>query len=172
MIPEVETERLRLRAFGPADIEPFAAMMADPVVAEHVGGVQAPEDAWRTLAMFAGGWSLSGFGVWAVERREDGAFLGRCGLWKPEGWPVTEVGWTLARSAWGHGYATEAGRAALDWGFAHLDVGVIGALIVRENTPSARVAERLGMVRGRETVVRGVTCDMWETTAARRRAGG
>lgn len=163
MIPEVETERLRLRAFGPADLEPFAAMMADPAVAETVGGVQSREDAWRTMAMFAGGWSLSGFGVWAVERRADGAFLGRCGLWEPEGWPVTEVGWALVRSAWGQGYATEAGRAAMAWGFEHVPgLDRIGSVIAPGNTRSIAVAERLGMVRGRSVVVRGHDAVVYE----------
>lgn len=160
--PEVVTERLRLRAFGPADFEPFAAQMADPEVAGFVGGVQSREDAWRTLAMFAGGWALSGFGIWAVERLSDGAFLGRCGLWEPEGWPMIEVGWLLGREAWGHGYATEAGRAALEWGFSTLPgVTRIGSVIEPSNARSAAVAQRLGMAPRREVTVRDHACTLW-----------
>ena len=103
-----------------------------------------------------------------------GAFIGRIGLWQPEGWPGTEVGWMLGRAWWGRGYATEAGRAAMDWGFEHLPVDELVSLIQPGNTASIAVAEKLGetfagMVpyRGGETGKWAITRDAW----AARRAG-
>ena len=72
-------------------------------------------EAWRNMAMVLGHWQLRGFGLWAVEEQERGVLAGRVGCWQPEGWPGLEIGWTLRRSFWGMGYATEAARAALEW---------------------------------------------------------
>ena len=104
-IPSLETERLRLRAFTAHDFEPYAAMMADEAVTRFLGDGRplARVDAWRQMAMFAGHWLLRGFGVWAVEERATGAFIGRIGCFEPEGWPDFEIGYTLARPAWGRG---------------------------------------------------------------------
>ena len=121
-IPVVETERLLLRGFREADVDALEAMAADPVIAPFVGYAGAPlrEACWRSVALWIGHWTLRGFGMWAVEERASGAFIGRIGLWQPEGWPGTEVGWLLGRDWWGHGYASEAARASVDWGFATL----------------------------------------------------
>jgi RimJ/RimL family protein N-acetyltransferase len=97
------------------------------------------------MAMFVGHWQLRGYGVWAVEEKATGAFIGRVGLHNPDGWPGIEVGWTLGRASWGKGFATEAGRAALTWSFDALGLDHIISLIHPENARSIRVAERLGM---------------------------
>lgn len=146
--PIVETERLILRGWREEDFEPHAALMADLEVARFIGGAQARNDAWRYMASFIGHWHLRGHGFWAVERKSDGAFIGRIGLWRPEGWPGLEVGWTLARAYWGYGYATEGARASLDYGFRHYPVPKLISLIHADNRPSQRVAERLGETRG------------------------
>jgi RimJ/RimL family protein N-acetyltransferase len=91
---------------------------------------------------------MRGFGFWAVERKSDGAFVGRVGLWNPEGWPGLEVGWTLGRKYWGNGYATEAARAAMDHAFRTLDIPKLISVVNIENAPSQRVAKRLGERRG------------------------
>lgn len=164
--PIIETERLILRGWREADIEPFAAMMAQPEVAQFIGGVLSPSDAWRTMATFIGHWHLRGHGFWVVERKSDGAFLGRIGLWRPEGWPGLEVGWALERAYWGQGIATEAAKASLDYGFRHYSVTKVISTIHADNRPSQRVAERLGETRSGVVELaifgRRYPVDVWE----------
>jgi len=174
--PVVETKRLILRGWRESDYPPFATMMADAEVTRFIGGVQSPNDAWRTMATIIGHWHLRGHGYWAVERKEDSAFIGRIGLIRPEGWPGMEVAYALACPYWGQGYATEAALASLDYGFRNYPVTTLISLIHAENHPSRRIAERLGETKGTtfEIVVFGNRnpVDVWEITreswAARR----
>jgi hypothetical protein len=101
----LETERLLLRQFRDTDIDAYAAMLADPEVMRYIGEGKplTRDDAWRNMAMVAGHWSLRDYGMWAAEERSSGAFVGRVGLYYPEGWPGQEVGWALARPYWGEG---------------------------------------------------------------------
>jgi RimJ/RimL family protein N-acetyltransferase len=142
--PRLRTERLLLREFRPDDVEPHHAMSQDEEVQRFLGGLKAEDEAFANLATHAGHWALRGYGGFVVERLEDGAFLGRIGFYEPPGWPQTEVGWKLARAAWGHGYATEAARAVIGFGFTALDLPELCSLIVPDNTGSAAVAQRLG----------------------------
>jgi RimJ/RimL family protein N-acetyltransferase len=145
-IPTLRTERLELRALSESDLEAFTAMMADERVYSWLGGKPSTAaDAWRSMASFLGHWSLRGYGQWALEERESGSFVGRAGLWNPHGWPGLEVGWTVAADHWGKGYATEAGRASLEWGFATLDVDEIISLTRTDNAASQRVMTKLGL---------------------------
>jgi RimJ/RimL family protein N-acetyltransferase len=154
-IPTLRTERLVLRAFREDDLDAWAAILGDPETAMYIGGVRSREEAWRSIAVYLGHWALRGYGQWAVERRLDGRLVGRAGLWYPEGWPELEVGWTLDRSVWGEGFATEAGQAAMDWGFAELGLERIASVIAPENARSRAVAVRLGMDLDYETVLDG-----------------
>ena len=143
----VDTARLRLREFRDDDLDAFAAMNADAETMRYIGtGVPIDRiQTWRSMAMFMGHWDLRGYGIWAVEERATGAFVGRVGLFNPEGWPGLEVGWLLGPAFRGQGYATEAGAAALD--FAWASVGAadrVISLIRPANAPSIRVAEKLG----------------------------
>ncbi|MGE5234394.1 MAG: GNAT family N-acetyltransferase, partial [Acidobacteriota bacterium] len=155
-VPEIRTQRLLLRAFRAEDAEPYLAMCADPEVMRWVSGEPlSAEDAWRQLAMFAGHWTLRGFGSWTVEERASGRFVGRIGLHYPEGWPDRELGWALARPFWGQGYAAEGARAALAHAFDTLGWDHLVSLIHPENERSIRLATRLGARFQGTAAVRG-----------------
>ena len=146
-IPILETQRLRLRPFRASDIDDYARLHADPEVVRYLSSGQTPWDrarSWRHLAFLVGHWQLKGSGMWALEHKGNGAFLGMVGFAAPEGWPGFELAWTLARREWGNGYATEAARAALAHAFSTLKMDRIISLIHPENQASIRVAERLG----------------------------
>lgn len=146
-IPTLETERLRLRAFRKSDLDDYAALHSDPEVLRYVVGAgPQPWDrgrSWRHMACLVGQW-LEGSGIWAVEHRESGVFLGMVGFVGPEGWPGFELAGKLARRWWGNGYATEAARAALAYAFTTLGKDRVISLILPENLASIRVAERIG----------------------------
>ncbi|MFL5560794.1 MAG: GNAT family N-acetyltransferase [Gemmatimonadaceae bacterium] len=152
-IPHLTTDRLLLRDFRPEDFEPYAAMMAQPDVCRYLadGRPLSRADAWRQLAMFIGHWALRGYGLWAVEERATGRFIGRIGCLEPEGFPAFEIAYTLAPSAWGHGYALEGASAALRYARETLGRTRIASIIRPANNPSIRVAQSLGAVAG-ETV--------------------
>lgn len=142
----LDTPRLRLRQFGADDVAAYAALCADAEVMRYIGSgaVQAPPQAWRSLAMFLGHWQLRGYGMWAVERRDSGALIGRVGFHHPPDWPDFELGWLLAREHWGHGYAREAAAAALRHAFEVLRRDRVISLIRPGNRRSVAVAEAIG----------------------------
>jgi RimJ/RimL family protein N-acetyltransferase len=151
VIPVLETPRLRLRGWRASDREPFAAMNADPEVTRYLSKPLTREESDAFVDRIVGRWRERGYGLWAVERRSDGAFLGFTGLsWQDFESPVTpaiEIGWRLRRDAWGHGYATEAARAALRYAFEELALDEIVSFTTAANTASRRVMERIGLVR-------------------------
>jgi RimJ/RimL family protein N-acetyltransferase len=160
--PVLETARLTLRPFHAADVDAQAAMMGDPQVMRHIGGQGLPrEDSWRKLLCGAGLWSLFGYGYWAVERRADGVMIGQIGFGdfkraiEPAIEGIPEMGWLFAADASKQGYATEAGRAALDWIDARLGPEEVTAIIDAANGPSIRVAEKLGFATREEALLRG-----------------
>ena len=150
---ELETERLRLRRWRDGDLTGLAALNADPRVMEHFPKVFSFADSEAMLGRARAHWAANGFGWWVVERRTDGAFVGIAGLLRPSFeahfTPCVEVGWRLSADAWGHGYATEAARAALRHGFERLTPRLeeIVAFTVPGNLASRRVMEKLGMTR-------------------------
>ncbi len=165
--PQIETERLILRGWRAGDLDAFAAMMADVEVARFLTTDQRPLDrqsAWRSMAVFAGHWALKGYGLFVVEEKASGAFVGRVGPWEPEGWYGFEIGWGLDRRVWGKGYATEAARAAGDWAFQKLPLARVISVIHIDNRASQRVAQRLGMKPGSTILHAGMPHAIWSIT--------
>ncbi|MCX4821362.1 GNAT family N-acetyltransferase [Streptomyces sp. NBC_01142] len=147
---ELRTDRLMLRRWRESDLEPWAAMNADPEVREHLGDLLTPEQSEASVALMQSEFDERGYGWWAVEALESGEFIGRAGLDEvDETMPFTgvDVGWRLTRSAWGHGYATEAALAGLAFGFGSLGLPEIVASTTVNNTRSQAVMRRIGMTR-------------------------
>ena len=148
----LRTSRLLLRPWRDEDIAAFAEMSANPVVMEYLlalseRGLSA--ETWVTRKRAH--WAEHGFGQWVVELSGEASFIGAVGLetvsYEAHFTPAVEVAWRLARPYWGQGYATEAARAALDYGFSGLGLQEIVAVTVPANQRSRRVMERLGMTR-------------------------
>ena len=141
---ELKTERLLLRQWGPRDFEFYAEYYADEDAARYVGGHCDRDKAWRRMAMLIGHWALRGYGLWAVEEKETGSFVGCAGLWFSDGWPELELGYWLRRDMQGRGYAVEAARASRDYAFEVVRAETLVSYIHPDNEPSKRVAEKLG----------------------------
>jgi RimJ/RimL family protein N-acetyltransferase len=148
-VPRLETERLILREFLDGDREPFAEMNADSRVMEHFPAMLSREESDALVNRIGESWLKDGIGLWALERQADGAFLGFTGITSPrfaaDFTPAFEVGWRLAVEAWGHGFATEAAREALRFGFEDRGLAEILSWTVPANVRSRAVMERLGM---------------------------
>jgi RimJ/RimL family protein N-acetyltransferase len=147
-VAEISTERLFMRSWRESDLAPWAAMNADPEVRRYLGPVLTPEQAEAWVLNFQDDLDRYGYGFWAVEVRASGEFIGFTGLGTvDEEMPLTgiELGWRLARSAWGHGYATEAARAALGYGFEVMRLPEVVAVTVAGNLRSRAVMARIGM---------------------------
>jgi RimJ/RimL family protein N-acetyltransferase len=145
----LETERLKLRRWREEDREAFAAINADPEVMEHLPEPLTRAQSDALIERIEMGFEANGFGLWALELRESGELIGFAGLNVPEFeahfTPAVEVGWRLARPAWGNGYATEAGRAALEFGFEQVGLTEIVSFTTVANFRSRAVMERIGM---------------------------
>jgi RimJ/RimL family protein N-acetyltransferase len=159
--PVIETERLVLRGPTLGDFPESYAMWRMPEVNKHIGGKpRSEEDSWSRMQRYVGHWSLLGFGMWMV-RDKAGVFVGEVGFMDNRremspAFTAVEVGWVLMPAHHGKGYATEAMSAVLAWGDEHFKTAPLDARLVRGriecmidegNTPSVRVAEKLGFVR-------------------------
>jgi len=149
--PRLSTDRLLLREWHDRDRAPYAALNADPAVMEHFPSTLTEQQSGEMVDRIIAKWDTDGHGLWAVEVVATGEFIGFVGLaaptWEMSFTPCVEVGWRLARSAWGHGYAPEAARAVVAWGFAHLDLpgDEIVSFTTVGNVKSRRVMEKIGM---------------------------
>jgi RimJ/RimL family protein N-acetyltransferase len=145
-IPVLETPRLRLTALTERHFDDYAKMLADAESTRWIGDGQPLDrmNAWRSMAMLLGHWALRGCGMWAIELKDSGEFIGRAGLMKPEGWPDIELGWMLKPEHRHHGYATEAGEAILAFAWNEMHAQRVISLVRIGNEASDHVAERLG----------------------------
>ena len=145
------TDRLIMRSWREEDLAPFAALNADPVVMEHFPSTLTRQESDALVVRITAQLDALGFGLWALEVRETGEFIGFTGLavqtFPAPFNPSVEVGWRLKRSAWGHGYATEAAFAALDYGFTVAELDEIVSMTAVTNARSQAVMERIGMTR-------------------------
>lgn len=154
--PEILTPRLQLRAWTDADSDQLAEIYADPESVRYLryydrAGTRAQVQRFRDH------WDEHGFGLWAVEHRETGRFIGRIGLMHHDDWSASphdaEVGWVIARDMWGQGLASEGGAAALEFGTKRGLKQFISIAHV-DNAASQRVMEKLGLIRQGVTVWR------------------
>ncbi|MEV0229180.1 GNAT family N-acetyltransferase [Nonomuraea sp. NPDC050786] len=145
------TQRLIMRRWRDEDREPFAAMNADPEVMEHFPALLTRAESDHFVDRIEEEFDRHGYGLWALEVRESGSFIGFTGLiWQTFDQPFLpawEVGWRLARPAWGHGYATEAAREAVRYAFDEAGLDEIISMTAKRNTRSQAVMKRLGMTR-------------------------
>ena len=151
MTPEIATKRLLLRGWRESDKAPYAALNADPAVMRHFPATLTSEQSDQMVDRMIAVWKESSFGLWAVERLDSGEFIGFVGLaaptWVADFTPCVEVGWRLAASQWGHGFAPEAARAALAFGFENVDLpnDEIVSFTTLDNVKSQRVMQKIGL---------------------------
>ena len=157
-----------LRGFREDDLDEHAAILSDPVVMEHFDGhLFGREDSWRRLLGGVGLWSLQGTGLLAAERKADGKLVGHVGLFDyhreitPSIEGVPELGYIFAAEVHGQGIAREACDALLQWADQTLDADETVAIISMSNTPSMKLAERLGYQRQPDGIYREEPISLW-----------
>jgi RimJ/RimL family protein N-acetyltransferase len=147
-VVRLTSRRLILRDWRDSDLEPWAEMNADPEVRRFLGPPLTYEQAEAWMLTFRDDLDRYGFGIWALEIRASGEFIGFTGLSTVDDdlpYAGTDLSWRLARRAWGHGYATEAALAAMAYGFRELDLAEIIAVTMARNVRSQAVMRRIGM---------------------------
>jgi RimJ/RimL family protein N-acetyltransferase len=146
---ELRTDRVLLRRWRPEDRAPFASLNADPRVMEYFPILLSPEASDALVDRIDAHFARHGYGLWAAEIPGVTAFAGFVGLAIPTFYapfmPAVEIGWRLAAEHWGRGYATEAARAVLSFGFEEVGLSEIVSFTVPANVRSRRVMERIGM---------------------------
>jgi RimJ/RimL family protein N-acetyltransferase len=149
--PQLRTERLLLRRWRAADLEPFASINADPAVMEHFPALLSLEQSAALIARIERCFEDRGYGLWAVELPAQAELVGFVGLAPVDidvaFAPAVELGWRLARPFWERGIATEAAEAAIAFGIDELRLPGLVAYTSERNLRSRRVMERLGMQR-------------------------
>lgn len=145
----LETKRLILRNWTDADLEPFSEMCADHDVMKYFPSVLTSEESMDMARKIRSLISARDWGFWAVELKENSRFIGFVGLHVPKPYlpfsPCVEIGWRLSKEYWGNGYASEAAKVSVDFGFSQLKLNEIVAFTAAINRPSIRVMERIGM---------------------------
>jgi RimJ/RimL family protein N-acetyltransferase len=167
--PTIETERLRLRAHTLNDWDQSFGLWGNADVTRFIGGKPVSrEETWKRLQVYAGMWVLFGYGFWAIEERETGCLVGEIGLMdarremEPRFGDEPEIGWALAREAWGKGIASEALGAVLDWADDKLKPPAVVCIISPDNAPSIRLAGKFGFRERVRTTYHGVSTIQFE----------
>ncbi len=144
---ELRTERLKLRPIRKSDLSNLMKIFSDPVAMKYYPSTKSERDAKEWIAWNHDNYNAYNVGLWAVELKETGEFIGQCGIvpQKIDGEVVMEIGYLLVRDHWGKGYATEAAYACLKYGLEKCKYPKLVSLIAPENAPSAAVATRIGM---------------------------
>lgn len=146
-IPKILTHRLILRAFTEDDVDSLYQILSGEGVLRYFPRTDPPsrERVQRLVMGILSHWQERGYGLWAVESRSNGELIGRCGLQYLPDTEEVEVDFVLGKAFWGHGFATEAGRASLRHGFEELGVARVVGIVHTENAASRRVLEKLGL---------------------------
>ena len=162
---EIETDRLLLRRWREGDLDAYARICADLEVMRYLPATLSREESAEQITWFERHWEERGFGLWAVEERASGEFIGFVGLMRHDDWPEgehrTEVGWRLGRAHWGRGLATEGALASVRYGFGGLGLARIISITLPENAASRRVMEKAGRTTGAR---RAGAVTMWSGT--------
>ncbi|MDB6144925.1 MAG: family acetyltransferase [Pseudomonas sp.] len=146
---ELHSARLLMRQWRDDDLSDFAAMCADPQVMRYFPEALSRLESAALIGRVRGHFAELGFGLWALERKDTGEFIGFTGLsvvgFEAHFTPAVEIGWRLAREHWGLGFASEAAWTALGAGFEHLALGEIVSFTAQSNLPSQKVMQAIGM---------------------------
>lgn len=140
----LETERLVFRQWTTGDFAAIANFFSQPGLAQYVGGVKSPEEAWRLMATYVGHYVLNGFSYLALEEKASGQLIGTVGLWHSDPWPEPELGYWLLPAGQGQGFGVEAGEQVKTYAEQTLQLDSLVSYIDANNTASVRLAERLG----------------------------
>jgi ribosomal-protein-alanine N-acetyltransferase len=161
---EIKTKRLHLRPFSEEDLDAYATMMGDEQVARWFpkGDSYTPEESEKSLNNILSHWMKHGYGLWAITKKKDCSFIGRCGLNLILDTSEVEIDFIIKTNCWNNGYATEAARAALFYGFKILKLDKIIALSKLENIASRKVIEKIGMHHIRNAIYWNIICAKYE----------
>jgi RimJ/RimL family protein N-acetyltransferase len=158
----IETERLLLRRFEPGDLETLVRWNADELFTRHLAGPWTREQTVAALERWERHWDEHGFGLLAVTDKATGELIGRSGPQYHRAWPHDpEVGWAFDPAWWGRGYATEAGRASVQWAFGELGFDRVVSITTEANLRSRRVMAKLGFVLHEVVPFPELDLDLW-----------
>jgi RimJ/RimL family protein N-acetyltransferase len=153
----IKTERLTLRQMDFHDEDNLMKIFSDPIAMRFYPSTKTREDAKKWIQWNLNNYEKHNSGLWICEYKENGDFVGMCGIVPQivDEQHEMEIGYLLVREHWGKGLATEAAKASRDFGFNVLGLNRLISMIYKPNTPSIRVAERVGMTFEKETLIRG-----------------
>lgn len=144
----LETDRLILRLWKPEDVDPFAALCADPEVMEYFPALLSREEVVAMIERMKAAYDKDGFSFMACDRKDTGEFIGFVGCrmsFNPVIGDGVEIGWRLSKKNWGFGFAPEAARAVIEYAFLKIKTNEVFAITTVENWKSRKVMEKIGM---------------------------